>query len=253
MLTTSLDIITRRWLLENGLPIHYYAEGLFHAATCLRELSFDSLQLVNAQNLPVNEYGAIEIPADYVDDIAVCIPNGQSLKKLPKQDWITPLRIHSETTGAFQPYTQLTDELVDDTTAFFGFPISYGWFWNVNNFGEGTGGFYGARGGTMSGYKVFKERRQIQLTEDFIGSNVVLLYISDGSSVDNATQIDPQAFATVNAFIQWQRSPNRSNENSPEGRTFHNQRRLLRARLNPLTGTDISNIIHRAYTAVIKN
>lgn len=251
MIATTLDSITRRNLLESGCPIHFYPERLFHSATCLRELSFDSLQLINSANLPVDETGNIVTPADFVDDISVCIPAGQSLQALPKQDWITPLRIHNSQTGQ---YTSYGEEAANPLNVFFGYPIgAWTWFFNVDSFGSPTGRFFGAKGGTTSGYQVFKQQRRIQMSEDFIGTNVVVIYISDGQSVDAATQIDPQAFATIDAFINWKISPNRDNDNSPEGRRFYNQRRLLRARLNPLTCTDIRNILSSAYTATIKN
>lgn len=251
MTTTSIDVITRRWLIEHGYPIHYYIEGVFHSATCLRELNFDVLKIINVANLSVDAEGNISIPNDFVDDIAVTIPVGGSLKNLPKQDWITPIRIHDAASGQFTTYTDTTNA----PQTFCGFPFNagWGWFWNVNSFGEPTGQYYGARGGTSSGYAVFKQQRRIQLSENFAGTNVVLLYIGDGSSIDNATQIDPQAFATIDAFISWKRSPNRDNENSPEGRTFYNQRRRLVARLDDLTVADIRNIVHQNYTASIKN
>lgn len=252
MITTSLDIIVRRNLIDNGFPIHWYLEFLSHSANCLRELTFSTLKLINSANLPVNSYGAIDIPTDFQDDLAVCIPAGQSLINLPKQDWITPLRIHDANTGQFVTYE--SQDSTNSNNTFFGFPIGlWTWFFNVNSFGEPTGGFYGARGGTNSGYKVIKERRQIQLTEDFINTNVVLLYVSDGQSIDSATQIDTKAFATITAYTNWKRSGNRDNNDSPEGRNFYNQMRTLVARLDDLTSSDIINIIRNAYYASPKN
>lgn len=251
MITTSLDIITRRWLIDNGMPIHYYLEGLSHSSTCLRELSFDTLQIYNSKNLSVDDTGAIDMPSDFDDDIAVCIPAGQRLIQLPKQDWITPLRIHDAVSGDFVPYTD-QDNVNNDR--FFGFEVGgWSWFWNVNSYGEPTGRFFGASGGTNSGYKVVRERRQIQMSENFIGTNVVLIYASDGQSVDNATQITPRAFACITSFINWKRSPNKDNDNSPEGRSFYNQKRLLRARNDDLTPTDIKNIVRKNFHASIKN
>lgn len=251
MITITLDTITRRWLLENQLPIHYYMEGLLHSATCLRELNFEVLKIINAINLPVSDTGNIEIPNDFVDDLAVTIPIGQSLRGLPKQNWITPLRLNDASTGEFVTYQSNSANTLAN---FCGFPLSgSSWFWNFNAFGEPTGGFYGAKGGTSSGYSVFKPQRRIQLSESLIGTNVVLLYIGDGSSIDNATQIDPQAWKTIDTYIRWQRSPNRDNENSPEGRTFYNQRRHLVARLDDLDIPTILNIARNSYIATIKN
>jgi len=253
MFFATLDMIVRRSLLEKSLPIHWYAEYLFHSSACIRDLAKDTLKIINCVDRPVNSYGAINTPDDFMDDLAVCIPAGQSLHRLPKQDWITPLRINNPTTGAFESYNSLAGEDEGEQTV-WGLPGTWTYFWNVNDFGEPTGRFYGAEGGTNSGYKLIKERRQIQLTEDFIfdDSHVVLLYVSNGQSVDNATQVDFMAFSAVQRYNDWMSSPNAGIVQSPEGYSYYNERRLLRANLDDLTATDIRNIIHKNFMAAAK-
>ena len=249
----TLDMITRRSLLEKGKPIHWYAEYLFHSAACVRDLTKDTLKAINTANLPVNDYGAVDLPDDFVDDVVCAIPVGESLQRLPKQDWITPLRLHSGTTGLYVPYFDSTaNNEVLNSVSYTG---NWGWFWNVNDFAEPTGRFFGAPGGTVAGYAVFKERRQIQLTDNFIGegSNVVLTYISDGQSIDNATQVDMQAFTCIQRFIDWMSSRNAGIDLSLEGKSYYNAKRLLRANLNDLTRTDILNIVRNSYTAAKKS
>lgn len=255
MVLSTLDEITRRALLDNNVPIHFYFEYLNHAANCLRELNFDTLKIVNTANLPVNEYGAANLPDDFADDIAVCLPIGSALLPLPKQNWLTPLRIHDTTSGAFVPYDpDSTDE--DDNTV-WSLPFGYNYYWNVDSFGGATGRSFGGGGGTTSGYKVIKERRQIQMTDDFVDStgqtSIVLQYISNGQSVDNASQIDYMAFGVIRAWQEWKASPNRNNEYSPEARAFYNQKRRLRTLLNPLTVADVRNLFLRSYSASPKN
>lgn len=251
MIWANLDSLVRRTLLEKSMPIHYYAEMLFHASAAVRELSFDTLQIINTARIALNDYYAAELPNDFVDDLAVAIPAGNMLQKVAKNDNITPLR-NKDSDGAFIPYGN-TEEEDDGSEPIFGFTPSV-WFWNFNDLGEPTGRNFGAGGGAVSnGYKVFKERRQIQMTETFSSDEIVLLYISDGQSSDNATQIDVQATAAIQAYINWKRSPNADSEFSPEGQAWYNQRRLLRARLNPLTPTDIKNTIRNHYRASIKN
>lgn len=251
MTFATLDMITRRSLLEKSKPIHWYGEYLFHAAACIRDLNKDTLKIINSANLPVDATGAIDLPGDFMDDLAVCVPVGDSLQRLPKQDWITPLRVHNETTGVFEPHPNTL--LGDNENNLIYYPGS--WFWNVNDYGEPTGRYFGAPGGTSSGYQLFKERRQIQLTGDFISSdsNVVLLYISDGQSVDNASQVDMMAFSCVQRYIDWMSSPNAGIVRSPQGMSYYNERRLLRSNLNDMTRTDILNIIRNNFMAGIKN
>jgi len=217
-------------------------------------LAQDTLQIINSANLPVDSTGNITLPDDFDDDLAVCIPSGQSLIHLPKQDWITPLRLHDTTSGEFVPYSQNTSEtnevFVNDLS--YGFTNRWSMYWNVDAYGGNTGRQFGMVGGTRAGYKVFKEQRRIQMSEGFADSNVVLLYIGDGQSADNASQIDTKASACIRSFINWKRSPNADNEYSPEARTFWNQKRRLKTLLNPLNKTDILNIFRSGYTAAPK-
>lgn len=249
MLWSNLDSITRRRLLEMGLPLHYYLEYLLHASTCLRELHIDTLKVINYAELTLNSYFAADLPGDFVDDVGVGIAVGQYLQPVSKRDNITNLR-NVNSAGAFVPYTD-TNNASPDT--FFGFNGNWTWFWNINDYGEPTGRFFGANGGAnANGYKIIKERRQIQFTETFTSDKAVLMYISDGQRADNATQVDVMALKTIEAYQDWKTSPNFANKDAPEARTYYNERRHLVAREDDLTAVDIRQIFHRAYTASIK-
>jgi hypothetical protein len=248
----NLDMIVRRSLLEKGYPIHYYAEYLFHAASCIRQLSTDTLKIVNSAHLPINKYYAVDLPPDFVDDVSLCVPTGSFIRPVPKNDSINPLRIVNSTSSQFEKYKINGTREQQETV--FGINPSWLWYWNVNDYGEPTGRFYGASGGERAnGYKLLKERNQIQLTETFTGDSVILIYISDGQSANNATQIDMLAFSAIQAYIDWKTSPNASKRESYEARTYFSERRLLRAKLNDLTATDIKNIVRKNFMASIKN
>lgn len=249
MIFSNIDAIVRRTLLEKGLPLHYYLEFLVHGTSGVRELSFDTLQIINTLQLPVNNYNSVDLPDDCVDVIALNIAYGNRLIPVPQNDSLSPLRYHDDT-GVFQPPTT---SLSPDQT-FLGFQGGIIWYWNINDYGEPTGRYFGASGASdVNGYKVIKERRQIQLTQSFTSDTVVLMYLSDGQRADNASQIDVQAHACIQAYINWKRSPNADIKDSPQARTFYNEKRLLRARLNTLTATDIIHILRKSYTATIKN
>lgn len=247
----TLDQIARRILIERGLSIHWYTEMLFHCATAIRELNKDSLKIINAANLPISSYYTLDLPTDFTDDLAVCIPVGGELQRLPKNDAISPLRVYDTTTSQFVPQT--TAQTDQDGETVFGYDGAAFWFWNISDYGEPTGRFFGAGGGTNAGYKVIKERRQIQLTDAMGSDSAVLLYIPNGQSADNATRVDWLAFRAIQTWAQWQASPNRDNEQSPEARTWWNARRHYRANVNDLTKVDILNIVRKSFTAAIKN
>lgn len=251
MLFNTVDTITRGWLLKRGLSMHYYAEGLFHCTNALRELSFDSLKIINTVRLPVNAAdNSVDLPDDFVDDLGLSIPVGDRLQPVSKNDSINPVRA-IDSTGIFEMPNDPTNT-AEQTV--FSISPQYLWYWNIDSYGEPTGGYYGMGGGAkLNGYKVVKERRQVQLTGTFSSDNVVLMYISNGLSVDNATQVDVQATAAIQAYIDWQRSPNASMKDAPEARTYYNERRLCRARLDDLTTTDIKDIFRSQINGTIKN
>jgi hypothetical protein len=245
-------MIIRRTLLEKGLPIHWYTEIMYHESSAIRELAKDTLQIVNAANLVINSYGAADLPGDFKDDVMVGIPVGELLQPIAKKDSISPLRLHNTTTGAFQ--SSVNQQNIDTGEfMFFGINTSFFWYWNVNEYGEATGRYFGANGGAYTnGYKIIKNRRQIQFTGTFSSENVVLLYVSNGQHIDNATQVDWDAFRAIQTYSEWQRSEGANDKDSREGRTYYNEKRLLRANKNDMTQTDIINIYRSNYTAAMK-
>lgn len=251
MTFSNIDTIVRRWLLDRGYPIHYYLEALLHASSCIRDLTKDTLQVIKTVQLAVDNTGSAELPEDYMDDICLGLEVGGKISKIPHASNVSPIRMHNGTTGAFEATS------TQDVSSFYSYPYfqstAYTWFWKIDSWGEFTGGFFGARGATSSGYEIFREQRRVQVGQNFAGGAVVLQYISDGQSIDNAVQIDSRAINCILSYIDWQRSRNAANIYSPEGKTFFNSKRLLKAQLNPLTVTDITNIIRSSYTASIKN
>lgn len=250
MIFNNLDSIVNRTLLERSLPKHWYLEMLMHSSSCMRELNIDTLKIINTAFVPVNDYGAAETPKDFMDELGVFLPVGGQLQEIPKDYTITPLRNRGED-GTFQPYLS-----VDNTNPIFqivGTGLWTSWFWNINDYGEPTGRFFGAPGGVQVGYNIFKERRQIQFTPGFDVNGAVIMYISDGQHIDNATQIDIQATSTIQSYCDWKRSPSAAFKDSGEARTFYNDRRILRARLDDLKIIDIKNIIRNNTHSAIKS
>lgn len=252
MLWANLDMTTRRTLLEKGLPLHFYLEVLLHQSAAVRELAKDTLQIVNTKMLTINSYGAADLPGDFVDEVAVSFPGAQ-LSHIPKRDDLNPLRYVNPTTGAFEPWT--TSETDPQTGLFPGAPVGCFWYWNVNDFGEPTGRYFGASGGVRYGYQIFRERRQIQFTGNFTSEDtnqVAFMYVSNGQHVDNASQIDWRAFSAIQSYGDWKMSVRADMKDSPEASTFIWQKRNLRAEMNDLTCTDIINIFRNSYTAAYK-
>lgn len=246
----TLDQIVRNVLLSKRLSLHFYVEFLTHAANCLRELTIDTLQVINTIELIPNSYYAIDLPCDFVDDLSLGIPVGQYVKPIAKRDNINRLA-NTNTLGQKIPYGN--PAITDGTTGFFGFWPGWTWYWNIDDFGESTGRLYGAGTISRNGYELIRERNQIQLTETFIGCKVVLQYISDGQCIDNATQITPMAFSCISAYINWKRGPNADIDRSPEGIAWVNARKVLRARMDDLDIPSLKQILHSNYRGSPKN
>lgn len=245
---TTLDKIIRRNLLAKRMPLHYYMEFLVHASTCLRELTFDTLRVVNTVELTLNNYFAVDLPCDYVDWTKIGLKVGQYVVPITQRDSINRLRAQ-DAQGNYTTYTD-TQTIEQEFPFWPGFWI----FQNIDDLGENIGRRFGAdAGATNDAFKVMRERRQIQFTETMTDCTIVLEYISDGQTSDNATQIDPYAQSAIEAFINWKRSQNADIDRSPEARSFYNQRRILRARMSGITIPDIRQILYSNYRASIKN
>jgi hypothetical protein len=254
MVFTTLDIIVRRVLLQKSMPIHYYIEYLTHAAACLRELNIDTLQLVNTESLTLDSAFSAPLPCDYMDLISVGIPIGQYTQSIPQKSNITALRNYN-TVGQVIPYGAVAQDAGLPDFPFWG-AWNYAWSfgWNMDDLGEALGRLYGAGSTNPNGFEVFKAQGRIQFTETFAGTqHPVLQYISNGQTITNATQVDYQAQNAIESFIVWKKSRNADNVDSPEGYSYKVARKGLRSRLNPMTCTDIRQIMYNSYIATYKN
>jgi hypothetical protein len=244
---TSLDKIIRRTLLAKRLPLHYYIEFLVHASSCLRELTFDSLKIVNTVELELNDYYAADLPCDFVDWTKVGLRMGQLVQPITQRESINRLR-NQDSQGNYIPYQ-------DPGTFNLDFPFwpGYWMFQNISDLGENLGRLYGFNTGIVpDGFKILPERNQIQFLESARDCKYVMEYISDGQTSDNATQVDQYAWSTIEGFINWKRSPNADNDHAPEAYNYKNLRRQLRGRMSELTLVDMRQILYRNYTASIK-
>jgi len=248
---SNIDSIVKRGLLEQNLPMHYYMEYLVHTTTCIRELAMDTLKIINTVELPVNEYGAVDLPDDFIDEVSVCMQAGTTLQKLPHQNWINPILKIDPDTGQYIPQSVEVNKTGVDSDFFWG-SAGWLWYWNVNDFGEPTGRFFGATGGTSSGYSLLKERNQIQMSPDYSASSIILQYVSSGA-YDTASLIDIQAIQCIRAWQEWKYSRNSNNDYSPEAISFYNRKKQLRSRLSGLSLVDVKNSLRQGYTGTIKN
>lgn len=249
MIFTTVDMIVRSMLIQKRLPLHYYLEYLKYACDGLRELTFDSLRVVNTVELTINQDGHYAtLPCDYVDFTKIGIKQGQFVQPVTQRDSMNRLPNHN-LTGNIINYGDANSVNLD-----FPFWPGYWMFQNVDDLGENIGRLFGYNTGIANdGFKVIRERGIIQVTESFDMQTLVLEYISNGLSVDNVTQVDPYAQAAIEAYMAWKSSRNAAIDQSPEAVSFGNQQRILRARKADETVWDIRQVLYRNYKSSVKN
>lgn len=234
----NLDQIVRSILLKKQLSIHWYVQYLKLAADCFRELTYHHLHSVEAVVLDLDETSAIKLPGDYVDWVNIGVGCRQiqyplvqypDIKRLPNKD----------KDGFSIPYgIKVSDDV---------YYVADQWALNVNSHGEYIGREFGAGQSSYGiGFKEIRERGIIQLSEAFAGNQVILEYIGDGSSCNSASRIHPYAQESIENYIDWQGSPGKTSNFSPEGQKYYRSVEILRASLDSLTTHDIVSIIERA-------
>lgn len=245
---TSLDTIVRNYLFQKGYPIHFYLQSLNYARNCLREISLDSLHLVQTKNVPVDTNFVANIPEDCVDIIKIGVPYGQFIRPLLPDNRISRLQNH-DTSGNIIPYGDPATSLV--TTTSIGFVVPLLWTTNViNNFGENVGRQFGLGAGSEPDtYRILPERNEIQLNENCNVSSLIVEYISDGSNPSAATGVPIYAEQTILEWMNWQMKEHNRNTGLGERQVAKQQYQLaykqLRSRMNPMTIDEIKRIINR--------
>lgn len=246
----TLNGITRSCLKQLKKPIHYYADFLKFSSDCLRELLFDSLQIINTVRLPVNEFGEAEIPSDAVDVFGVGIQVGQFVRPLVEKSSINRLANYDTDDGSQIVYP----DIIGDTNE-LGLPIQ--WVGNhTNMIGENTGGYYGIGAGSEPDtFEIIEERNVIQVNQNLSATKIVAKYISDGTFANAATTIPLYAVKTIETYVFWQfKEVSRSyglGDAQAAKRLFERQHEILRARKNSLTPELLHRIMNRHRKASI--
>jgi hypothetical protein len=251
----KLDTIVRSILLQKSLPLHWYLQFLKYSADALRELTLDTLQIVNTVELPVDTSDfTCQIPCDYVDYTGVGVKKGQFVRPIPQIDTINNLPA-TQPNGVPTTYGVVGEVEISDS-----FPLWPGAFvfQNIDDLGENLGRLFGwPSDNRTNGFKIIPERGVIQLTESFQYSSIIFQYISDGQCVDNASQVPVYAQKTIEAYDdrEWKTHTGRHSlgEITMADRMHTREWRKLRARISGLTISDIKQSIWHAYQATNKN
>lgn len=254
MTTASLDYIVKNYLLKKGYPLHWYMQFLVYAADCLRDLTFDDLRIINTKILPVDQtINAAGLPEDYQDYVTVGVMIGQRIKPLVPTTTLNPLtNLDVNQNYAEQEWTDTPNPPGSNENQLYYGALPYAQWFTVhyNDYGENIGRFFGLGAGYQEDtFQVFKERNQIQLDQKFSVENIVLQYVSDGQSADAASQIDPYAIKTIQAYIEYQmKAHNRTygiGERQLAENNYIKERKILRARKSDWSIEKIKRIVQK--------
>lgn len=255
MIYSSLDAIVKGFLMNRQYPIHYYPQALKYSSDCVREISFDDLKLINSKQLTVNTDGSVTLPSDYQDWVRAGIINGQYIKPLNQSKGFNRMTNY-DANG--HPISWPVSNTVSSDAVVFGVPF-LSWYTNSYNArGENTGGLYGyVSDGSPMTFEIFPEKNQLQLNQSLGATSIVLDYIGDGRSIDNASHINSYAESTIESFIDWKfAEANRNVGGGEKDRLFRRyvrEREILRARMNDMDVNGIINIFRKNYQASAKS
>lgn len=249
MVAASLDSIVRNILMKKNYPIHYYISFMVFARECLKELTYDDLQVFNEKLIPINSTNSFELPNDYVDYATVGIPLNQGIRALVEDKKMTSLN-NFDSNLNIVPYVDNSDVNVASIIPYNGLSLGNWYTSRYNSYGESIGRFFGSRGGYLDTFKVVPSRNQIQLNEGLQGFDYAYLkYLSDGSDSGSSTTIDPYFEQTISAYIDWQhKQQNRTyslGERQVAKAEYISQRKIARARKSGLTLEVLKRIINK--------
>ena len=249
----TLDNVVRGALAEKGYSMHWYLQYLTYGVDALRELNFDVLQNVKSVRLPINSYKAATLPNDFVDYVRVGNELGEYIYPWgEKRDSYNRLN-KFDSQGNKVPYGDIEAQNGILPNNWEGF-----WYTNyINDKGEHLGRIFNNRPGFRESFVILRERNEIQLDISSVGKEIVMDYISDGTSLDASNSIHPYALATIKAYIFWKHKEHNRHYNLSERQVakdeYYNQLRILRARMNTIDVLDIRRSLQAAYGPTIKN
>lgn len=119
----------------------------------------------------------------------------------------------------------------------------------VDNWAEIRGRQWGLGDGMrVDNYTINRQKGLLIVSKSFPYQDLYMQYISVGK-IDTMTQIPIEAQAAIEAYIEWKYEANKRNGANIGylKEEFNEQRRMARARINPITTTEIKRIINQFY------
>ena len=230
----SVEEVIQNLLIEEGKSSeHEYLRYFNIAMSGLKELNFDTVRQVNTIELTIDHKNTVSLPSDYVSYLQIAtVGDRGDLNYLGHRERINLVHGSKSTN-------------VEDKTEH---PV-----FTDNTPGDGLFGRYGQGGGTNSNgyYRENLEEETIEFSD--VTGNVVIEYISDGSSDLEGDQIKIHSFAeeALKSYIYfksiYRKRAINMNEKMVAKKEYYNQKRLARARMQSFNKQEALQTTRKAF------
>ena len=186
-----------------------------------KELAFDTTQEIKVAKLHVNDNLTVDLPCDFVNyrRIGVC-SEGQLMSLGLDKEMCLP----TDFSDCGDSISYASSNLSDLNSV----------YWT----GMPSDKLYGLGGGNniYGFYRIDKEKNQIVLSSDYSGREIVVEYISDGSTSNGEYQIHVFAEEALRSYIWWKHLQRKKNVNMNEKvmarKDWYNEKRIATARFS---------------------
>jgi|TARA_R100000329_G_C7617521_1_gene219341 hypothetical protein len=230
----SVEEVIQNLLIEEGKSSeHEYLRYFNIAMSGLKELNFDTVRQVKTIELTIDHKNTVSLPSDYVSYLQIAtVGDRGDLNYLGHRERINLVHGSKSTN-------------VEDKTEH---PV-----FTDNTPGDGLFGRYGQGGGTNSNgyYRENLEEETIEFSD--VTGNVVIEYISDGSSDLEGDQIKIHSFAeeALKSYIYfksiYRKRAINMNEKMVAKKEYYNQKRLARARMQSFNKQEALQTTRKAF------
>lgn len=233
MKTEKIDSIVKEFLLSRELTLHYYVPNLLNALNCLRELSFDFNLGKNVKEVELvpNGYNRVAIPADCVQVGVVFGMFGgeaRAFRLNQKISLVSNTVAYGEKETTIPELKQNNGSMVVEYVSPYELPQQI-YASDIDKYC----------------YNVDITRDEIVLGVGHELTKVYLRYESSYVDVSSANLVHPYLIPVIKSYIGYMFEKSNSSMNRiVEGKeAYYNEKRLLRARMNPLNISDYYKLL----------
>lgn len=266
-MSTYIDLkeVVNTMLAREGAPIHRFYKYVMFAAEAVQELQMmGSLPILNHVILNKdtdNDY--FTLPNGYTDHVTVGVRVGSFWRPLAMSPSLMGMPNYQDNGQFSTQFNQNQFDVQGDYTTWSlsnqgdtflpnGFNVGLSPFFMsdyLDNWGELKGRQFGVGDGMRTDtYIINRELGLLIVPHSFPYDKLYMIYVAIGGA-NTMTKIPIEARACIMAYVDWKyEAKKRNGKNIAQlENEFWNQHRLMRARFNPFTATDLKRLANQYY------